>query len=417
MKVLHVCFADGREGGAIGAYRLHRAMLGEGVDSHMLVVHKTTDDPSVLAFSSPRKIVNRVNRALSAGILKLQSSDNLGVRSLNIFPTGTHRLINKFNADVVQLHWINRNTISIGEIAKINKPVFWKLPDMWAFSGTEHYLNPGDKPRYKEGYYPANRQEGVRGLDLDQMLWRYKARCWSKANFTVVCPSKWLAKCARESFLFRDRPVYNIANPIDLEVYKPAVDKSRAKREFGLSSNKKTVLFGSLRAMMDRRKGFHHLQKAIARLADIEDTSKLELAILGESGPQGSTLYGMTVRYLGSFHEDERLVMAYTAADVVVLPAEIDNLPNTVQEATACGVPCVAFDTGGLPDMITHKKTGYLARPFDEMDLAQGIKWVLEQTAKEMSQQVRTSAANLHSPSGRVSDYLAMYRGRLEKNQ
>jgi glycosyltransferase involved in cell wall biosynthesis len=55
-----------------------------------------------------------------------------------------------------------------------------------------------------------------------------------------------------------------------------------------------------------------------------------------------------------------------------------DNLPNTVMESLACGTPCVAFDIGGMPDMIEHQQNGYLSKPFDIDDLARGIVWVLE---------------------------------------
>jgi len=60
-----------------------------------------------------------------------------------------------------------------------------------------------------------------------------------------------------------------------------------------------------------------------------------------------------------------------------VIPSLEDNLPNTVLEAMACGTPVVGFDIGGIPDMIEHKKTGYLAVAADVDDLLAGIDWVL----------------------------------------
>jgi glycosyltransferase involved in cell wall biosynthesis len=409
VKVLHLCFADSHEGGAIGAYRLHRAMLDAGIESRMLVVRKGTDDPTVTCIGLPGRVVNRLYRTASAAILQCQSPKNPSVRSLNIFPTGIHRRINRTDADIVQLHWINRNTISIAEIAKIKKPVVWKLPDMWAFCGTEHYLNPGDRERYREGYKSNNRQDSDRGIDIDRYVWRYKKKCWSNTDFRIICPSKWLATCAQNSSLFGGRKIHNIANPIDLNHYKPSASTGSVRQRYGLSTDKKIVLFGSLFATADRRKGFHHLKKAIALLADHEEINNLELAILGATGPDNTTLSGIAVRYLGSVYGDAELAAVYSEADVMVLPAELDNLPNTIQEAMACGTACVSFDVGGLPDMITHKRTGYLARPYDEADLAKGIAWVLAQAPAALSSEVRASAIETHDPNKRVAQYLEIY--------
>ena len=59
----------------------------------------------------------------------------------------------------------------------------------------------------------------------------------------------------------------------------------------------------------------------------------------------------------------------------MVVPSRQDNLPNTAVEAHACGTPVVAFRTGGLPDIVEHQRTGYLAQPFHTQDLAAGISW------------------------------------------
>ena len=77
-------------------------------------------------------------------------------------------------------------------------------------------------------------------------------------------------------------------------------------------------------------------------------------------------------------NDDLSLALAYSAANAFIAPSIQDNLPNTVIEALACGTPSVAFDIGGMPDMIEHQKNGYLAQPFQIGDLASGIIWVLE---------------------------------------
>ena len=80
----------------------------------------------------------------------------------------------------------------------------------------------------------------------------------------------------------------------------------------------------------------------------------------------------------------------------MIVPSIQDNLPNTVMESISCGTPVVAFDVGGIHDMIDHQKNGYLAIPFDTTDLAHGIKWVLEDNVRwrKLSENARTKAIN-----------------------
>jgi len=99
--------------------------------------------------------------------------------------------------------------------------------------------------------------------------------------------------------------------------------------------------------------------------------------VFGSSEPENLPDFGLPVHYLGQLHDDVSIALLYAAADVIVTPSRQDNLPNTVVESLACGTPAVAFDIGGMPDMIEHKINGYLTRPFDTSDLATGIDWVL----------------------------------------
>jgi glycosyltransferase involved in cell wall biosynthesis len=80
---------------------------------------------------------------------------------------------------------------------------------------------------------------------------------------------------------------------------------------------------------------------------------------------------------LGYISEEHRIVDVYRAADVFVLPSLSENLPNTIMEAMACGVPCIGFKVGGIPEEIDHQKNGYVATYRDAADLARGLRWVL----------------------------------------
>ena len=408
MRVLHLCYTDGRSGAGIGAFRLHQAMVRHGVDSWLVVAHKFTKDKRVVRMPRPQWRFRPITR-LNSAIFHTQTSGNPVYKSLNIFPTGTAAFLNRLGGDVIQMHWVGNHTISIGEITRLKAPVFWKLPDMWAFSGTEHYMLPADPPRFEEGYRRDNRPKHETGIDLNAWLWRYKKWRWRNASFSIVCPSRWLADCARRSVLFRQRDITWIPNPVDLSLYRP-IPKDEARAVFDLPRDRRLILFASLNATADPRKGYHHLTAAIGRLADLVDPNATDLVVLGDDARQTTTMGGFTVHSLGKIFDEERIARAYNAADLFVLPTEADNLPNSVKEATACGIPCVGFDVGGMPDMVAHKETGYLARPYDAEELAAGIAWVLERTGAELSAKVRARAAELHDPGRCVERYLDLYR-------
>ncbi|WP_333122432.1 MULTISPECIES: glycosyltransferase [unclassified Microcoleus] len=100
--------------------------------------------------------------------------------------------------------------------------------------------------------------------------------------------------------------------------------------------------------------------------------------VLGASQPKEKQDIDFKTRYLPTLSDDISLELIYAAAEIFVAPSVQDNLPNAVREALACSTPCVAFQIGGMPDLIEHKQNGYLAHPFATEDLAQGIAWVLE---------------------------------------
>lgn len=168
-----------------------------------------------------------------------------------------------------------------------------------------------------------------------------------------------------------------IPHGIDLKTYQPH-DRNFARKALKLPINKPLILFGASSAMKDKRKGIYLLEETLQRLETFEFKEQPEVLILGAS--YGDLNCPFPVHYLGTLQDEISLSLAYSCADVFVAPSLEDNLPNTVVEAIACGVPCVAFRIGGMPDLIGHGYNGYLASPFDVADFAQGIYWALTAT-------------------------------------
>ena len=140
-------------------------------------------------------------------------------------------------------------------------------------------------------------------------------------------------------------------------------------------------------------KGMNYLDEAVKQL---EAEDRVELIALGRDIP-----------YIDNVEE---MVELYNSVDAFVLPSLSENLPNTIMEAMACGVPCVAFDVGGIPEMIDHKENGFLARYKNVEDLAEGIRYVLNpENHERLSKAAREKVMQQYSEKSVAQKYVAVY--------
>jgi glycosyltransferase involved in cell wall biosynthesis len=61
------------------------------------------------------------------------------------------------------------------------------------------------------------------------------------------------------------------------------------------------------------------------------------------------------------------------AADIFLLPSIIEGCPNALLEAMAVGLPCIASDSGPVPEIITHGRDGVLTRPRDTDAITEAV--------------------------------------------
>ena len=408
MKVLHLSNSDINGGAARAAYRLHQGLQGIGVTSQMLVQNKSSSDKAVIAPKTRlSQSIARMRVSVDVLPLKLYSQRH-GSFSTQWLPDTVIPKVEQLNPDIINLHWIREAFVQIETVSKFQQPVVWTLHDMWAFTGGCHYS--WDCDRYTASCGACPQLGSDKNWDLSRWVWQRKAKAWKNSNLTIVTLSSWLAKCAKSSSLFQNSRIELIPNGLDTEKYRP-INQKVAREILRLPEDKQLILFGSLQATSDKRKGFHLLQTALQNLSQSGWQDKLELVIFGASQPENPPEFGFKAHYLGTFSDDLSLALLYSAADVFVLPSVEDNLPNTVMEAIACGTPCVAFKIGGMSDMIEHQKNGYLAQPYQIEDLAQGIAWVLENEDRyqKLSHRAREKAEQEFTQDLQAQRYLSLF--------
>lgn len=413
MKICHLSYADQAGGAARAAFRLHRALCDAGCESTMSVAVQGSDDWRVRGpATAMQKARALAKRGLDRLPIRLQRTTNPTLHSSGWCTALPERSKDQAEADVLNLHWICGGALSVEAIGRLRKPCVWTLHDMWAFSGAEHYGGDSDEARWRAGYSRANRDPQHGGFDVDRWVWRRKQRAWTR-RMEVVAPTRWLAACAADSALLRDWPIAVIPNALQTATYRP-LDRAMARGLLRLPQSSRIVLFGAADGARNPLKGWDLLEPALhivgARVGGVVGV------VFGQGEPRTLPQLGMPLHWTGHLHDDLTLALLYSAADVMVVPSRIDNLPQTGTEAQACGCPVVAFRVAGLPDVVEDRETGYLAEPFSVEDLANGIVWVLEDAERHarLSANARARAERLWAPEVVVPQYLEVYRRAIE---
>jgi glycosyltransferase involved in cell wall biosynthesis len=225
-----------------------------------------------------------------------------------------------------------------------------------------------------------------------------------------VAPSRWMAQAAQGSRLLGHHPCSVIPNGLDTEVFRP-VNRAHARVALGLDPHRRYILFGAATGAQDRRKGFHLLLEALHALARLPQVvADTELLIFGAAPEEVLRTLPLRAHAMGYVHDEARLALLYGAADVFAAPSMQDNLPNTVAEALACGTPAVAFAIGGLPELVRHEATGWLAPAFDVDQFAEGLAYALRTPG--LSDSCRADAVARFSYGSVAAQHAELY-GRM----
>ena len=412
MRVLIINTAERIGGAAIAASRLMDALRNNGIKAKMLVRNKQTERVTVVSL---KKSWWRIWQFLWERLVILTANrfSKHNLFAVDIANTGTDitSLPEFRQADVIHLHWINQGMLSLTDIRKIlesGKPVVWTLHDMWPFTGICHYAGNCDK--YKTQCQQCEQLLHPHRKDLSARVFHKKQKLFAHSHITFVACSRWLEAMARESSLLTGHTITNIPNAINTNLFKPR-DKKQAREKCHLPQDKKLLLFGSVK-ITDKRKGIDYLVSACKQIASsYPDFSKeLGVVVFGNQAEQYASLFPFPIYPMNYVSNEKELVDIYNAVDLYVTPSLQDNLPNTIVEAMACGIPCIGFNVGGIPQMIDHLHNGYVAEYQSSKDLANGIHWALTEGEYEsLSEEACRKAVSSYSESTIAKKYVEIY--------
>jgi glycosyltransferase involved in cell wall biosynthesis len=377
----------------MACFRLHDALLESKVESHLL----TLDNP-------PRTVVNHSNyynfyeklyakrswlekvvqkigytsgsshevfvkdhRKIQRSIL-LNKIEGLEVFTFPIsnYDITLHPLYKQ--ADLIHFHWVSDGFVDFKIFfSKNNKPLVWTLHDMNPFTGGCHFS--GECNGFNESCNYCPDLKGTTFENYAGKMLEYKRKGLKKAKVEVVSPSRWLMLQSASSALFKNFNHNLIPYSIDTKIYKYR-DKFSAKKSLGLDPSKRYFLFSAYN-VKNKRKGIEYLIDVLRGLSHL--SKEFELLIIGKN--EGlSALDSFNTHFRGFIARDDEMANYYQASDLFIMPSVADNFPNVVIESVTCGTPVMAFEIGGIPDIITNGLNGILVKDISVNALMEALE-------------------------------------------
>lgn len=323
------------------------------------------------------------------------------------------RALGKLRPDIIHIHnlhggtawgWGPEMAAACAEFA----PVVWTLHDMWSFTGRCAYAY--DCRRFEQGCdasCPTPDEAPRLAPELILGAWERRREMLAKhPNMIAVTPSQWLARQALAG-LWAGHRVETIANGVPTHVYRP-IDRLEARRQLGIAATGLVVLVVA-QDLTERRKGagmfpalWRHVQ------------TPFTLVTMGDGCL--ATSAASQSQALGYIADDETKALAYSAANVLLHPAPVDNFPNVILEAMACGTPAVALPVGGIPEMVCPGMNGWLAK----LATAQSLGETLEQAlceiraGRDLRAMCRETAVKHFSANTQAERHELLYKEAVE---
>lgn len=391
MRILLVTYSL-RGGAGKACYRLYEALKEQNTDVKILYLDgftKINSDIHPFFKTKSKYFINQISGQFRLKIASyLYKNDNLIYHITFLHTWLKHHPLFEW-AEVINLHWIGNTLDWKSFFNRTSKPIVWTLHDMLPFSGGYHYVSELLAP-------PAS---------MDISIEKRKAKYCKNADIHIVAPSEWLLGVSKNHLPFIATDHVHIFNCAPSDTLKP-IEKQIARQILGLSQDKKIILF-SADNTQSKRKGLNYLVDAVNNLQE----QNLFLLSMGKGTSQANI--NIPHKDLGMLHDEYTLSIAYSSADIVVVPSIEDNSPNTILESFACGRPVVGFKVGGIPELINEKYLGLVVEKVGSQELREGLRKALNMSFDYKL--IREDALSRFSNKVVAEKYINVYSSLINK--
>ncbi len=397
LKIAHLISYN--TGGAWnGTNRLNDALNRAGIESKIFTIDSIIGD-DWYSFGVKNKLKVHCEKIISSNIypgntLYSPSISGLDKKHLNF--------IDKFN--IINLHWVvdMLSVETIAYLSHLDKPIVITIRDMNPLTGGCHYFHGCEKwktdcmncPQLINTYdnYPAK-------------ILKAKKKYFNFKNITIVALSNHSKKIIEQS-IYKDCRIEIIPNSIETDIFTP-LNKKETKIKLNLPLNKKIIFF--VPSYNSTVKGMKELTETLNILKDKKDDYHLLIAGNGDINFNNNYF---NITRLGYISSNEKLALAYSTADITIVPSLEETFSNTTAESLSCATPVVGFKVGGIPDMIEDGYNGYTVELGDIEGLADSINKILE--GKDLSDNCRKYAEDNLRLDIQAKRYKELYEDLLK---
>ena len=306
----------------------------------------------------------KIKYYLARTLVTIFIKDNLFLNSLNLFSRFDQT---KIKGDVILVNWIGKETISLDELSKINKPMIWICHDLWLGTSTEHFL----KNSYQISY---SRKDASKNI-LKKFIFSKKKNFLRKKKILIICNSNWMKNFFLKSELTKNHYIKTIYNPIETNLWKKK-NKDFSKKKLNFEIKKKYILLGAHGGLKNYRKGGDLLIESLKYLKKLK--KKVEFIVLGSEKDEKKIINDFVFNFRKFTTNKKKQIFYHSVADLTIVPSRAESIPQFAVETLLCENRVVSYDIGGLNEIVKHKVNGYLANPFDTKDFAKGIIYCLK---------------------------------------
>ena len=412
LRIALVHASDFGGGAERSVVSLHRAFRASGHESTLFVGSKQTDEAYVVEIPYVRGVpgIRRAARALERWN---------GWQ--DIYNPSFRRLCQSFaqRFDIVHFNslWGSAGFSDLSALPALARkcPAILTMRDEWLLTGHCAYFHNCERWRVGCGSCPDLTLAPAIPRDGTRFNWARKQRLVQASRLHVVTISDYLKRLSETSPILAGKSITRIYNGIDMQTFSPAHADQRSllRSQLGIGNHEIVVLLAG-QTVEGINQGIA-AKFAIAALNALVGSAPIRALVIGRSAEKVAAALKVPFTVRAFVNEPIAMADCFRSADITLVTSEVEAFGRIAAESQACGTPVVAFDSGGIPEVVSDQNGGVVVPRRD----GERLRVALQRMVDDPDLRARCSSGGLahvrsHFDQSLVADqYLALYRDEI----